>query len=84
MEYFTEKGALQVREKYKKEIGKEFFFDDSEVKRKLIAIIPKPSVVEGGFHISFQSELYQELPILKFVQRNNLSYNFYDFDIINI
>lgn len=84
MEYFTEKGVLQVLEKFKKEIGKEFLFDDSEIKRKLFDIVTrKTEQVKGGFLISFQADNCEELLIDKFMLRNNLLYNFYDFEIIS-
>lgn len=85
MEYFTENGVQQVQEKYKKEIGKEFFFDDSEIKRKLVAINKQSSgQVKGGFSVLFQADNGVEMLIYKFMQRNKMTYNFHDFDNVSI
>lgn len=83
MEYFSEKGVQQVQEKYKNEIGKEYYFDDSEIKRKLSAIIKQSSAqVKGGYSVLFQADNGIEMLIYKFMPRNKIAYNFHEFDII--
>lgn len=83
LEYFTIKGAIQVIETYNYLVGEEFYFDDSEMKQKLVEI-KKQELSEKGYIIIFQSEQLNFLPIYKFMPRNGIEYNFYDFDIKKI
>ena len=79
MEYFTENGVNQVIEKFNDLIHKEFYFDDSENKQKLVEIKGE-YLPEKGYIIKFHSDHGLFMPIYKFMPRNNLKYNFDDFE----
>ncbi len=81
LEYFTSKGANQVIEKFTNLISNEFYFNDSVIKQKLVNIAKQKST-EKGFIVIFQGEQGGFMPIYKFMPRNGIDYNFYDFDII--
>ena len=84
MEFFTKKGVKQVQAKFQKLIEQDFYFDDSERKQKLIAINKQEcGHIAGGFYIIFQSDNIS-LTIDKFFNLNDITYNFYDFEIIAI
>ena len=86
MEYFTEKGIQQVKEKYADQIGNKFYFDSTKTKHKLTDIVEQPA---GGrddcYFIKFNSysgDKTLSLTIDKFMPLNNLKYNFHDFETI--
>lgn len=84
MQYFTQNGFNQVIEKFTDLIGKEFYFDSSEIKHKLDDIIEQEMAGNADcFDIKFNSydnDKLFSLTIDKFMSRNNLKYNFHDFD----
>ena len=84
MQYFTENGVNQVIEKFTDLIGKEFYFDSSEIKHKLDEIIEQEMAGYADcFDIKFNSygdDKLFSLTIDKFMSHNKLKYNFHDFD----
>ena len=83
MEYFTSKGANQVIEKFTKLINNEFYIDDSVIKLKLVNISKQKSS-EKRFTFIFQGVQGGFFPMYKFMPRNVIDYNFYDFEIIKL
>jgi len=84
MEYFTKKGVEQVKEKYKSEIGKEFYFNESKIKYKLSFIVEQESRCPNGYNVLFYSDQNVFAEIFDFMKLNEIKYNFHDFETTNI
>lgn len=85
MEYFTENGYEQVCKKHEGLINKDYFFDysKSNPKEKLISFDKHPSgYTLGGFYVNCVSDKGNFLPIYKFMELNEIEYNFRIFDRI--
>ncbi len=85
MEYFTKNGVNQVIEKFGNLIGKEFYFDSSEIKHKLDEIIEQEMAGDADcFDIKFNSysdDKLFSLTISKFMLLNKKTeYNFHDYE----
>ncbi len=82
--FFTEKGVKQVKAKYDKLIGSDFYFDDTNTKYRLDDIIPQEA--SDGYNIKFESykpEPYKSKVIYEFMQLNKeIDYDFNDFESI--
>lgn len=79
MEYFTPNGVRQVQKTFGYLIDKVVHFYDSENLQKLIEIKGE-YLPEKGYIIKFHSDHGLFMPIYKFMPRNNLMYNFDDFE----
>lgn len=84
MKYFTKKGVNQVKEKYKTEKGKKFYFDDSNVKHKLVNITEQKTNYPDCFLILFMSDKLLSKIIDEFMKLNDLKYDFNDFETKHI
>jgi hypothetical protein len=85
MDYFSALGVQQVKKKYKEEIiGKEFDFDDTKIKHKLVEIV-EWEAKDNCFNIKFISDCIGKfLTIYDFMELNKLKYNFQDFSTVSV